>query len=242
WLFSWMSAQTALREVVVKIMKILPAAIQQKAARDALMLLDPGGAMALALTHPLLTVPILLWAILIPVRHLAGEQERGLLDVILAKPFTRLQWIAALVLWQVGGLLVLSLAVGASFARAIGHFPPLENVNGWSLLYMTLAQAAWGFAIGGFTAIIAARWGRFRLTLGVAIAFVLTNLLWEVICRTIGTLKPYIVLSLWHWSEPRSLYLVRESTVINWLVLLGFGLVSWLVALRIFQRHDLGAK
>ncbi len=242
WLFAWMTAQTALREGLVKLMKMLPAQFQASVSSDVPMLLDPTGSLLLSLAHPLFTVTLLFWAIQLPLRHIASDQERGVLDVVFSRPISRQTWLAAIILAQLTGFLIIELIGTFTWWIATLHFTELSNVRVPMLFAALGMQILWSIAIGSLGAMLAAIWGRFRIALGGIVGFVLIMILWEVICRSIKLLKPYIIFSLWHWVEPRTLF---PTDGWNWTGLIILSLVStfgWFTTLWALQHRDLGIK
>jgi len=241
WVFAWMTSQAGLREGITKLLKILPVKLQDSMGGDMAMLMDPTGFLVLGFDHPLLSVPFMFWALLLPLRHLASEQERGLLDVVLVRPVSRTAWLGAILFWQIIGLLIIAFAAAFSMALGCGYYVELQSVHHDVLYGYALMQALWAFAIGGVTAVIAAKVGRFRQALGGAIAFTLITILWEVLCRSIKLWKPYIILSLRHWAEPHTLFPSGWNAT-GAVVLIATAACAWVVAVIFFKRHDLGAN
>lgn len=172
-LFSWVTSLIALRESVVGLMKLLPPIIQAKIGRDLSMLLDPTGSLTLSLEHPLLALPLAIWTMLIPLRHLASDQERGLLDMLLAKPVSRFMWLISVLTFLMGGLIVLTLVISTGYFVGRHIFIELSHINLILLFNIILMQSIWAFLIGSITGLFASIFGRFRVSLGLGLGFVL---------------------------------------------------------------------
>ena len=242
WLFSWMASLSDLREGITKLIKVLPPLWQRKISPDVMVLLDPTGAMTMAFEHPMMMAPFLLWAMLLPLRHIATEQERGLLDIILARRIARSEWLAGIAFWSVAGLLTIAAVVSAAFIASASYFPQLANVKSGSLVQIAFMQAAWSFAVSGVAAALAARTGRFRFSLGATVAFVLFMMFGEVICRYLAGAKRFAVFSLWYWTDPINLYLGKVKPASAVAVLLLTAIAAWTVAFVWFSKRDLAAR
>ncbi|HEX5825128.1 MAG TPA: ABC transporter permease subunit [Candidatus Limnocylindrales bacterium] len=199
-----------------------------------------GGAIALGYVHPISIILLSVFAVGFTTSAIAGERQRGTLEVLLARPLSRWQvylTLLAAVLVFIGlvlaaasiGTLIGSAVVGVLDELAIERLPMLW-LNGM-LLWGTLA------AIG-----LAASVSFDRLTpaLGVTMAIVVVSYFLDIL----GSLWPDAAglqrYSLFHYLTARD---VLGGTVdLPGLALLAVvGGIAIAVALAVFPRRDLAA-
>jgi beta-exotoxin I transport system permease protein len=215
--------------------------------------------LSIAYVHPLTQTIFTVWAIGRSAAALAGETDRGTMELLLAQPIPRKQiilthlavdlvTIPVLCLFVLAGTLLGTTAFGLREQADISRFPPaLANA------------AALMFAISGYTLAISAA-GRFRwrvvsIALGATLVQFLLNLLgqlWDV-------LEPFRPLTVFYYYQPQAIILDQRWTVaigkglpglaegdylfrINAIgVLLAVGAVGYVVAWITFRRRDLPA-
>ncbi|MFN8621159.1 MAG: ABC transporter permease subunit [Chloroflexota bacterium] len=198
------------------------------------------GAMALGFIHPFTLLLMGIMAIGYPAIAIAGERQRGTLEVILARPISRrAMYTTVLVAGLVflGILLALELGAQVISAEATGVAGDLSltNVallwlNGWLLFVAFLAIA--------FAASVS--FDRLPPALGVPLVFLLLNYLADVI----GSLWPDAAWlrswSMFHLVDAKSV-LNGQLDPANLVVLAAIAIVAVAYALVAFPRRDLAA-
>jgi ABC-2 type transport system permease protein len=167
----------------------------------------------------------------------AGEEERGTLDLLLANPLSRrrlaLEKLGAVVaeLAALAAVLLAALWVGAKAAGmeiSLGHLAAATA----SLLLLALSFAAVAFALGAGT-------GRRALAIGLtsaaAVLAYLVNSLAPLVAafETLQPLSPF-----YHYAVSDPLRHGLEASHV--VVLLGIALAASVVAVAAFDRRDLG--
>ena len=208
--------------------------------------------------HPLAQTILCVWAVGRASGAIAGEIDRGTMELLLAQPLARWRVVAAhccvdlitipvlcLSLWSgtwLGTWLVGILRVGAPLdtleivADPLRFGPALANV------------AALLFAVSGYTMWLSAR-GRFRgRVMGLAVLATLLQFLVNVVGQLwdfVERLRPFTV---FYYYQPQQIILHGEWNVKvaggsfnGTAVLLAVGAVGYLLALRAFCRRDLPA-
>ena len=199
-----------------------------------------GGAIALGYAHPISIILISIFAIGFTTSAIAGERQRGTLEVLLARPLARSQvyvTLLAAVLVFIG--LVLAAAsvgtlVGATIVGVIGELVvgrlPLLWLNGMLL---------WG-AIATIGLAASVSFDRLTPALGITVAIVIVSYFLEILGSLwpdAQGLQPY---SIFH-------YLTARDILNGTLNLVGFGLLAAVgaiaigIALAVFPRRDLAA-
>jgi ABC-2 type transport system permease protein len=198
------------------------------------------GVLTLGLQHPLAIAFIGIFALGSTTGAIAGERQRGTLEVLLARPLARRSLyvtvgLAALIMIS---LVLAALLVGQMVGVAIEHQGaeldlvqmPLVFVNGLLL---------WGaFAAFGLAASVS--FDRLAPALGLTMAYLLLNYFLEILgslWREVAWSQQY---SLFHHFQPGKI-LTGHADPLDLLVLAAAVVVPVLYALIVFPRRDLAA-
>lgn len=198
------------------------------------------GVIALGFVHPFTLLLMGIMALGFPALAVAGERQRGTLEVLLARPISRRTLYVTL---YVAGLIFLGLLLAAQLVAAAASATvagvsselatddlPVLWLNGWLLwvAFMSLAFAA------------SVSFDRIGPALGAPLVFVLVNYLANVI----GSLWPDA-----SWLQDWSMFdLVKAQDVLGGdfpasevVVLVAFSAIFVVLALIVFPRRDLAA-
>lgn len=218
--------------------------------------------LSIGYVHPLVQAILCIWAIGRAAGAIAGEIDRGTMELLLAQPVARYQVILShlcidlltipilcLSLWggtwlgtHLVGMLELGAPVDSSTRADPTVFAPaLANM------------AALLFAITGYTMALSAQ-GRFRgRVMGLAVLATLLMFLINVIGQLWDVLEPLRPLTVFYYYQPQQIILKHhwwvevfstETSVIlahGTTVLLGVGLTGYALAFWTFCRRDLPA-
>ena len=180
-------------------------------------------------------VVLLIYAIALGSNAIAGEEERGTMDLLLSNPLPRwrlvLEKFAALTLLTtaLGFALWLGLAIGAVVVDMDISLGRLAEVT-WSGVLLALAFGTLALALGCVR-------GNRGMSVGVASALALAAYLLNSLAPLTETLKPYRKLSLfYHYigADP----LANGLNPVHAAVLVGVTVVLLAVALIAFERRD----
>lgn len=227
--------------------------------------------LSIGYVHPLMQIIFCIWAIGRAAGALAGELDRGTMELLLAQPIARrsvvLSNLAVDVL--VIPLLCLSMWVGTLLGiQIVGPFQvteaelavfkniPFEIKIDESMLKVdplafgpaTINVAALIFAMSGLTMVFSA-WGRFRnRVIGVAVLIALLMFLINVVGQLWDVLAPWRPFTVFYYFQPQSIFLHQKWTTnlggfsVNVVaVLAAVGLAGYALALIRFCRRDLPA-
>ena len=198
------------------------------------------GAVALGLIHPIAIILTSVFSVGFCSTAIAGERQRGTLEVALARPISRRTFYGSLLAAAFGFVAVIVAALlagalaGAMFAGVIGEFP-LANVP---LLWLNAVLLFGAFAAVGLAA--SASFDRVAPALGVALAFVVVMYFLDIlgsIWPAAGFLQPY---SLFHYFKAKGI-LNGAAVPLDDALLIAViaAAVGW--ALVLFPRRDLAA-
>ena len=198
------------------------------------------GAVTLGLEHPLAIAFMGIFAVGSTVTAVAGERERGTLEVLLARPISR-----RTLYWTVAAATVLLLAVimgGLLAGQAIGialqglsdqinlGYMPLVFLNG---LLLWSAFAAFGLAAS-------VSFDRTGPALGLTVAYLLLNYFLEILGSLWTDVRWSQEYSLFHHFQPGEI-LTGKADPIDFGILAIAIAVPVIYALIIFPRRDLAA-
>lgn len=217
----------------------LPKNIQTMIGEDFISLYTVEGAAALGLNHPLVLAVLSIGAIVIAVRHIAGEAETGTLELVLSFPVSRTRLL--LNLWTAAALylfFIVVLAVSASLAAihiyhslTAGLFVKMITIgcNLWLLFVFVMS----------FTLLLSS-FGKEGSKAGIRVAgitlvfylFHYLSSLWEALAFT----KPF---NFFTYYQPEDLMTGRRSFSLHAAVLLSLILICLAVSLVQFNRRDI---
>lgn len=232
--------------------------IQTVVGGDTVRFDQPLDLMTVGYAHPLVLTILCVWAVGRASSAIAGEIDRGTMELLLAQPLARWQvilahfWIDLIVIPMVTLSLWMGTWLGVWLFGAIDfHASPTArdmHLNPLAFAPALLNVAAFLFAVSGLTMWMSAA-GRFRnQVLGLAVLLMLV----QFAVNVIGQLLPFLAwlrpLTFFYYLTPQQLILTGQWTV-AWgslsvpgvAVLAVVGGIGYLLALATFCRRDLPA-
>ena len=198
------------------------------------------GSIALSLIHPIAIILTSVFSVGFSAAAIAGERQRGTLEVALARPIARRTFYLTLLQAAFGFVAVTVAALlaggvtGATFAGVIGEFP-LRNVP---LLWLNSFLLFGSFAAVGLAA--SASFDRAAPALGITIGFVVVMYFLDVLGSLwpdAAILQPY---SLFHYMKAKAILLGTVAPLDDAILAAVIAVaVAW--ALLVFPRRDLAA-
>jgi beta-exotoxin I transport system permease protein len=199
-----------------------------------------GGAIALGYIHPIAIVLISIFAIGFTTTAVAGERQRGTLEVVLARPLSRRRLYAtllvalALFLGLVLASSIVGTIVGCSVAGVLDELPvdrlPLLWLNGMLL---------WG-AIGTIGLAASVSFDRLSPAIGATLAIVIASYFLEILGSLWSDAKGLQPYSLFHYLTAKDI-LAGTTNVAGLVLLAVVALVAIAWAEIVFPRRDLAA-
>lgn len=167
---------------------------------------------------------------------IAGEEERGTLELLLSQPVTRrrvaTEKLAAMVA-EVGVLTVvlwLALWVGAGLTGM--------GVSGWEVLSASLTAGALGLTFGAIAFLVGSATGRKALAIGLAAAAAVASYLVNALAALVSALEPLQKVSpFYHYAIGDPL---RQGVApAHLLFLIAVAVVAAAAGIALFDRRDL---
>lgn len=199
------------------------------------------GSLSAGFTHPLYILMTLSAIVGLASRGLAGEMERGTIQLSLSRPVSRSGVYGSRVLGLVVVCLLLSaasvlgLVAGLVLARPEGEFVYRH------LLSLAVATLLLFWAIGGLALLASAAASTSGRVVAWAIGFVVLSYFVDYFAEIWSVLDPLEVLSVFAYYDPARALTTGEVPWRNVMVLGLAGLTGAAVGLVIFDRRDLPA-
>jgi ABC-2 type transport system permease protein len=206
-----------------------------------------GDLLSVGYVHPLPQAIILIWAVGRAAGALAGELERGTMELLVAQPIAR--WRIVTTHFCVDLISLPALTTCMFLGTYLGvHIVPMPNADLSSYWKAIIIAAALAYALTGmtmaFSALGRSRWRVLSWTIGV----VLIMSLWNLLAQMWDTIGPYRPWSLLYYYQPQYAILKNQWTVLvggthvpMLAVLLGVGTLGYGFAIWYFSRRDLPA-
>ena len=189
--------------------------------------------------HPLIVLTVLCWAISRGAASVAGEIERGTIDVTLSRPISRSTFLLSQIAHTALGFVFLIFCLILGILAGNAWWLPLTPPNGLALLKPGAMVLSLGLAVFGYTLPLSAldvvRW---RPT-ALAAAVTLLGLIGMSIAPMFKEQDWIGKISVFYFYAPVTVAIKTDPLAFNGSVLLGVFLIGSLLALYLFSRRDL---
>jgi ABC-2 type transport system permease protein len=198
------------------------------------------GSVSLGFVHPLAVGLCLVFALGFAVNAIAGERQRGTLEVLLARPISRRRVYATLAVaaFLFVGVTVAGLALGAFAGSALTGRAADLGASNLPLVWLN-AFLLYG-AIAAISLAASVAFDRLGPAIAVSLAIVLFSYFLDVIGQLWPDAQPLQPLSLFHYLDPRA-SLAGAPVWSDFAVLAGVIVAAVAFALIVFPRRDLAA-
>lgn len=213
----------------------LPEAVRQ--AFGAEDLLSPGGYAWARMFSLLLPVTLVIYGIRAGTRAIAGDEEQGRLELVLAQPVTRAELLAARTLSLAGNLMLLGLTI--FLVAVLGARLVSAELDVVRLLLATAQVVLLAWVLGALALAVGTATGRPGLASGLAFAVTLGAYLVHTLSPQVEALRDWRVVSPFWYAIGESPFR-GEVDVSGVVVLLVAGVVVVLLSAPAFFRRDMG--
>lgn len=243
WFYIWITSQIDLK-AMQPYLKFLPKAWLRLATLDVETFTTPKGIISVLFEHPVVAVSATVWGLSRGSDGIAGELDRGSMELLLAQPISRGRWLLTQIMVGIVGCGVLAAAswLGLYTGVRLIH----EAVDPTIYIMSAVNFFFLMFSILGITVMISTFSVSRSRTVGLAGGFVFLQFVQERLARLVpdgGTIKNLIAsLSIFGGFEPQ-LVLSDRSGMLLWcnLALAALGLIGIGVAYYHFTNRDLPA-
>jgi len=198
------------------------------------------GSIALGFIHPIALLLSSIFAVGFTTAAVAGERQRGTLEVVLARPISRRALYVTLLICALlfVAVVIAAFLIGTSISAAAngvaGEIVPARVVLVWfNGLLLFGAIAAIGLAAS-------VSFDRLSPALGITVAIVIVSYFLQILGSLWPDAKGLQPYSLFHYLQPKE---VLSGTLepVNFVVLAVVAVIAIVAALAIFPRRDLAA-
>ncbi len=247
-LYLWLSAQIPMPAFQEVLLQAIPKDWQKLSGVPFSEVATHAGRVALAFVDPVVVLAATVWGITRGSDAVSGQLERGTMEMVLAAPVRRGAVFATQALAATVGAALLSCVLLAAVWAAVTVGPWAGTVD--PARFIPAAANVFGLmvCIGGLSACVSAADSHRWRTVGILCGFYVFSILAKLVGRMTGSASPLAwvgYLSILNAYEPQRLV---GGTAESWrllaqydAVLLGVGLLAYVVGAVIFVRRDLPA-
>lgn len=219
----------------------LPPALQvlARAQRGFTTFASLAGALSAGFSHPLYIVLTLAAIVGFAARSLAGEMERGTIQIALARPVSRPEAYGARVLGLVLIALCLALVGTLGLVLGIQIARPEGELLFRNLVLLSANAGLLFWAIGGLSLAVSAAASATGRVIGWIIGYVALAYFVDYFAEIWAVLKPLTFLSIFNYFDPTLALAGGELPWRNAVVLGLTGLAGVGAGLLVFVRRDL---
>ena len=198
------------------------------------------GSIALSFIHPIPIAMVAVLAIGYPIAALAGERQRGTLEVLLARPISRRRVYATAL------AATCLFVVGAMAASLVGVVAGATLFDVADELRMDRLLAVWANAallfttLGALALAASASFDRVAPALGLVLGFLIVSYAVELLGALWPDMAAWRPWSVFHYFQPAEI-MAGDASPADAAILAGIAAAAAAYALWIFPRRDLAA-
>ena len=199
-----------------------------------------GGAIALGFIHPIAVALICVFAVGFAASAVAGERQRGTLEVLLTRPISRRSLVATAYAATVGfvalsfAAFLAGVAIGAVLWDVAGELDPTRMAALW------LAGVLLFAAFGAVCLAASVSFDQLTPALGIGLGYLLASYFVDVLGSLWPDARGLQPLSLFHYVRPTAI-LAGDLDPTGLVVLAAVSVVAVAYALVRFPRRDIAA-
>ncbi len=245
WLYLWLSAQIPMPAFQEVLLRAIPPDWQKLSGVPFSEVATHAGRVALAFVDPVVVLAATVWGITRGSDAVAGQLERGTLEMVLAAPLRRTALFATQALATTVASALLCCVLLAAVWSAVSFGPWAGKVEPSRFVPATANVFGLMVCIAGIAACVSAADSHRWRTIGILCGFYVFSILAKLVGRLSGPLSWVGYLSVLNAYEPQRLV---GGSAESWRllglydgVLIGVGLAAYVVGAMIFRRRDLPA-
>lgn len=202
-------------------------------------LADPGVMFSTYVGGMLWPIVAAVAAIALATRPVAGDLDRGFLEIALSTPLSRVRYLATAIAGQAVALAVLAAAtVGGIFVGGLLMGAPFD---GWRFFLAGIHAFAFACVMAGVTTLLGVAILDRGRAAGIAAALVLGTYLLDAASKVWPEVATVAELSPFHHFVTRTIIDDGTFPIGDFVLLLVVAIVAWVGALVLFRRRDLAA-
>jgi ABC-2 type transport system permease protein len=162
-------------KTLLSFLDVLPPIVKASLGGEMLRLGNSAGLLAIGHNHPFVLFLFMLFAVGTPTGLLAGEVQRGTMELILSRPTTKVQVYVCAGLLTLAGMFALTLVMFLGTVASVHLFTFRDPVPLGLFFRLAINGGLLASTFGAFALLCAATFGRLYTAVGVAAAFLVAN-------------------------------------------------------------------
>ena len=245
WIYIGLSAQIPMPAFQDVLLRAIPQDWQRLSGVPFSEVATHAGRVALAFVDPVVVLAATVWGITRGSDAVSGQLERGTMEMILAQPVKRVAVFATQALATTAGAALLCGVLYGAVHTAVAFGPWAGRVDPTRFIPAACNVFGLMVCVAGIAACVSAADSHRWRTIGILCGFYVFSILAKLVGRLSSSLDWVGYLSILNAYEPQRL--VGEPAA-SWRllgmydgVLLGLGLLAYIVGAVLFSRRDLPA-
>jgi ABC-2 type transport system permease protein len=222
----------------IQFLDMLPSFIKTALGGEALKVGNVSGLIAIGYQHPLVLTLYMLFAVGVPTGLLAGEVQKGTMELILSRHVTKTQVYICAGLITITGMfaLVLVMFCGTVFATSMYEFG--QDVPLYSFFKAAINGGILASAAGGIALLAAACFQR-NTAVWLTVAYLIVNYFVSVIAEWWPRMKWLYPTTIFYYVDGKKIFSEAGWPLGDIFVLVSILVVSTLLGGVIWSRRDL---
>lgn len=217
---------------------ILPSFIKAFMGGEALQLGNIAGLISIGYQDPLVLILYMLYAVGVPTALLAGEVQRGTMELILSRQTTKTQVYICAGLITVVGMYALVVVMFLGTVAATNLYQFDQAVPLYSFFKLAINGGILASAVGGI-ALLAAACFRRGTAVGVTVAYLVVNYFAEMIAEWWPRMKWLEPITFYSYVDEAKIFTQSTWPLGDMCVLISLLVVSTVAGGVIWSRRDL---
>jgi ABC-type transport system involved in multi-copper enzyme maturation permease subunit len=162
-------------KTLLSFLDMMPSIVKASLGGEMLRIGNTAGLIAIGYNHPFVLFLFMLFAVGTPTGLLAGEVQRGTMELILSRPTTKVQVYACAGILTLVGMFALVLVMFLGTIASIHIFPFKDPVPLEVFFRIAINGGLLASTFGAVALLCAATFGRLYTAIGVSVAFLVAN-------------------------------------------------------------------
>jgi len=226
-------------KMLLQFLDALPAFLKTSLGGESLQAGNLPALISIGYHHPLVLSLYLLFAVGAPTGMLAGEVQRGTMELILSRWTTKIQVYICAGVVSVTGMIALVLVMFLGTVAATNLYDFGQPVPLYPFFQTAVNGGLLAGAIGAISLLTAASFRRRGTAVGVAVAFIAVNYFVAIISESWPRMQWLSPLTVFHYIHGRGVFSEHIWPVSDMLVLGGILSLAAVSGAVIWQRRDL---
>jgi ABC-2 type transport system permease protein len=224
---------------LLKFLDMMPGLFKSALGGEGLQVGNTASLIAIGYNHPLVLTLYMLFAVAVPTSLLAGEVQRGTMELVLSRHITKLQvYACAGVLALVGMFaLVIVMFLGTVVGTTINDFG--EPIPLYRFFQTAINGGLLASTAGAISLLCAASFPRRGMAVGVAVGYLVVNYFITVTSQWWSLIKSLRPITLFHYTNGYKIFVDHVWPVSDMCVLATILAASAVSGAIIWQRRDL---